>query len=202
MISQITAESFNPASLDMSTAASVWPALVSTPPSHAIRGNTCPGLTISPCLKFGFIAAVTVSALSNAEMPVVMLVLDSIEMVNAVVFFFQLSGFIKGSFNSSALVSDIDRQIKPLPWVAMKLICSGLQREAGIIKSPSFSLSSLSTRIYILPLRASSIIFSIFVKSDINLTTYVFEEWAYLASISTSRFKISFFLYVWISVCL
>ena len=51
----------------------------------------------------------------NAEMPVVMLVLDSIETVNAVVFFFQLSGFINGSFNSSALVSDIDKQIKPLP---------------------------------------------------------------------------------------
>ena len=57
-------------------------------------------------------AAFTVSALSNAEMPVVILVLDSIETVKAVVFFFQLSGFINGSFNSSALVSEIDKQIK------------------------------------------------------------------------------------------
>jgi len=40
IISQITAESFNPANLEISTAASVCPALVKTPPSQAINGNT------------------------------------------------------------------------------------------------------------------------------------------------------------------
>jgi len=88
IISHITAESFKPANRDISTAASVWPALVSTPPSQAINGKMWPGLIISPGLKLGLIAALTVSARSKAEIPVVIFLLDSIDTVNAVVFFF------------------------------------------------------------------------------------------------------------------
>ena len=77
---------------------------------------------MSPGLKSGLIAALTVSARSCADIPVVIFLLDSIETVKAVVFFFQLSGFIKGSFSSLALDSEIERQIKPLPWVAIKFI--------------------------------------------------------------------------------
>ena len=70
---------------------------------------------MSPGLKSGLIAALTVSARSKAEIPVVIFLQDSIETVNAVVFFFQLSGFIKGSLSSLALDSEIDRHIRPLP---------------------------------------------------------------------------------------
>ena len=44
MISQITADGLTPASRATSTAASVWPARTSTPPSRAIRGKMWPGI--------------------------------------------------------------------------------------------------------------------------------------------------------------
>ena len=71
MISQITADGFKPASLDISTAASVCPALTSTPPSFALRGNTWPGVARSLGPDNGFIAVEIVNALSCAEIPVV-----------------------------------------------------------------------------------------------------------------------------------
>ena len=83
------------------------------------------------------------------------------ETVNAVRSFFLLLGFISGNSNSSIRCFVIDRQISPLPYFAIKLIASGVAIWAGIIKSPSFSLPGSSTRIYILPFRASSIISSI-----------------------------------------
>ena len=46
MISQITPEGLRPASRATSTAASVWPARTSTPPSRATSGKTWPGETI------------------------------------------------------------------------------------------------------------------------------------------------------------
>jgi hypothetical protein len=57
--------------LDISTDASVWPALTKTPPSFAIIGKTCPGETISFFLTFFFDAILIVFALSLAEIPVV-----------------------------------------------------------------------------------------------------------------------------------
>ena len=48
IISHITAEGFKPANLDISTAASVCPALTRTPPYLSFRGITCPGVAISP----------------------------------------------------------------------------------------------------------------------------------------------------------
>ena len=45
---------------------------------------------MSPGLKSGLIAALTVSARSKAEIPVVIFLQDSIETVNAVVFFFPI----------------------------------------------------------------------------------------------------------------
>ena len=58
-----------------------------------------------------------------------------------------------------------DKQIKPLPCVAIKLIALSSTFDAGIIKSPSFSRFSSSTMITILPNFWSSIISSIL---DIN----------------------------------
>ena len=59
------------------------------------------------------------------------------------------------------------RQIRPRPYVAMKLITSGVAICAGMTRSPSFSRSSSSTRINIRPFRASSMISSIEEKIQI-----------------------------------
>ena len=53
MTSQITALGLIFASLDISTEASVCPALSKTPPDLATNGNTCPGETMS--LFFAFL---------------------------------------------------------------------------------------------------------------------------------------------------
>jgi hypothetical protein len=52
------------------------------------------------------------------------------------------------------------RQMRPRPWVAMKLIFSGVAIWAGTTRSPSFSRSSWSTRMNMRPLRASSMMSS------------------------------------------
>ena len=53
MISQITPDGLSPASREMSTAASVWPARTSTPPGCARSGNTWPGVTMSSARALG-----------------------------------------------------------------------------------------------------------------------------------------------------
>ena len=67
-----------------STAASVWPARTSTPPSRARSGKMWPGRARSDGLVFGLIAARTVAARSAAEMPVLVPRLASIATQNAV----------------------------------------------------------------------------------------------------------------------
>ena len=47
----------------------------------------------------------------------------------------------------------IDRQIRPRPYRAMKLIASGVTFSAAIVRSPSFSRSSSSTTMIIWPAR-------------------------------------------------
>ena len=56
------------------------------------------------------------------------------------------------------------KQIKPLPYFAIKFIFLALQSDEDIIKSPSFSLFSSSTKINMPPLLAMAIMFSIGVK--------------------------------------
>ena len=58
--SQITALGFNFANLDISTEASVWPALSRTPPVFATNGKTCPGETICFFEELGLIATLIV----------------------------------------------------------------------------------------------------------------------------------------------
>ena len=100
-------------------------------------------------------------ALSFAEIPVVIPFLASIETVNAVWFRDLLTGDIKGKFNLFAWTVSIAKQINPLPCIAIKLIFFELESVVDIIKSPSFSLFSSSTRMYIPPCLAIWIIFSI-----------------------------------------
>ena len=59
------------ANLQRSIAASVCPERISTPPSRAISGKTCPGRTKSAAPLFGLARARTVLQRSSAEMPVV-----------------------------------------------------------------------------------------------------------------------------------
>ena len=142
-------------SLEISTDASVWPALSKTPPFLATIGNTCPGDTISLFLTLGLIAVLIVFARSCAEIPVVTPFLASIEIVNAVCILDLLFEDINGNFKLSTCFFVKAKQIKPLPCFAMKLILLELHLEPGIIKSPSFSLFLSSTNINILPFLAS-----------------------------------------------
>ena len=52
-----------------STTASVWPALLSTPSSTAIKGNICPGLPKSSGLISTWTKALIVADRSLAEIP-------------------------------------------------------------------------------------------------------------------------------------
>ncbi len=169
MISQITPDGLRPASRAMSTPASVWPVRTSTPPSRAISGKTCPGVTMSFDPLVGSIATETVRARSGAEMPVVTPSLASIETVKAVCNRVALCCAISGSFNCSTRSRVSARQIRPRPYLAMKLIAAGVAICAGMTRSPSFSRSSSSTRMNLRPLRASSMISSIGDMTSIKL---------------------------------
>src|SRR5471030_607140 len=154
--SQITPLGSKPAMRARSQAASVWPARARVPPGWAISGKMWPGLTMSSALASLAAAACTVRARSAAEMPVVTPVVASIDTVNLVPKPEPLRGAINGSFSSSQRSRLIGMQIRPRACLAMKLMCSGLQHSAAMIRSPSFSRSSSSMRMTILPWRISS----------------------------------------------
>ena len=90
--------------------------------TDAINGNVWPGETISSLLQLLLIAIDIVCALSAAEIPVLIPSFASIEIVNAVKSFFWFEGFIKGSSSSFILCFVNAKQIKPLPYFALKLI--------------------------------------------------------------------------------
>src|SRR6185312_5964455 len=58
--------------------------------------------------------------------------------------------------NRRQISASSERQIRPRPCVAMKLMASGVILSAAIVRSPSFSRSSSSTTTRILPCRKSS----------------------------------------------
>ena len=96
-------------------------------------------------------AACTVRARSAAEMPVVTPSRASMETVNLVPKPLPLARTISGRSSCSQRSLDIGMQIRPRPKRAMKLIASGVTCSAAITRSPSFSRSSSSIRITILP---------------------------------------------------
>ena len=158
IISTIAPAGFSPASLAKSMAASVWPVLRSTPPSFALSGKICPGLLKSKGFMEGSTNAFTVFALSLAEMPVVTpCPLRSMEIVKAVSIGSVLLPTIISSCNSLQRLSVMGVQIRPRPWVAIKLMISGVIFSAAATKSPSFSRSSSSTTIITLPCLISAI---------------------------------------------
>ena len=179
-ISQITPVGCSPANSARSHVASVWPARTSTPPGFEISGKTWPGCTTSSGRALRAVATRTVCARSAAEMPVVTPLAASMETVNAVLCCARLSATISGKFNCRACASVSGMQIRPRPCVAIKLIASGVTKSAAMMRSPSFSRSSSSTRTTILPRRISSII------SCVVAIVMVFTLRRYLVLLSVS----------------
>src|SRR3954468_12839364 len=146
--------------------AAVAPARARAPPRRARSGETCPGRARSRGLVVGSIAVSTVTARSAAEIPVVTPCLASMgtqkAVPNEVVFELTASG----SSSSSSRSPSIDRQIWPRPYLAMKLITSGVTFSAAIVRSPSFSRSSSSTTMIMRPSRMASMAFSIGANGD------------------------------------
>ena len=112
---------------------------------------------------------------------------------NGVSLLLQSSG---GGSSSSQRSSVRQRQISPRPCLAMKLIASGVANSAAIVRSPSFSRSSSSTTITILPWRMSSIASSM-VANGALLSSISFQcspgrrRSTYFARTSVSRFTLS-----------
>jgi hypothetical protein len=113
MISQITPAGLRPAMRLMSTAASVWPARTSTPPSLATSGKDVAGETTSSTPLVGSTATAMVWARSWAEMPVVTPSRASMETVKAVPWPDWLSLAIGGRRSWRARSAVIERQIRP-----------------------------------------------------------------------------------------
>ena len=162
MISQITPAGIRPASRARSTAASVWPARSSTPPSLAFSGKTWPGWTRSLGRRVRVhrhldrVRAV-VRPRSRSSLPR----RASTETVKAVSNGDSFLAAIRSRPSSSQRSAVSERQISPRPWVAMKLIASGVANCAAIVRSPSFSRFSSSQTTTIRPRRISSIASSI-----------------------------------------
>ena len=136
--------------------ASVWPARISTPPSTACKGKMWPGCTKSLATAPGATAACTVRARSAAEIPVVTPSEASMEAVKAVPFLSPLRAVMGGSCSSSQRARVSVRQIRPRPKRAMKLMAWSVTWSAASTRSPSFSRSSSSTKMTILPARMSA----------------------------------------------
>lgn len=115
MISQMTPAGSRPASMARSVAASVWPALRRTPPSADWRGKMWPGLTRASGLVSGSARRFTVRARSAAEMPVVMPLAASTEMVKAVLSASVFLLLICGRSRFSACSEVMGAQMSPRP---------------------------------------------------------------------------------------
>ena len=66
---------------------------------------------------------------------------------------FALSSTMSGSRRVRTFSSVSERQMRPRPYFAMKFTASGVTFSAAMQRSPSFSRSSSSVRITILPAR-------------------------------------------------
>ena len=156
MISQMAPAGARPAARARSTAASVWPVRTSTPPERARNGNTWPGRARSSGRVCGSTAARMVAARSGAEMPVDVLALASMPTHMAVPVRDEFCCTCNGMSSVSRRSGVIARQMRPRPCVAMKLMASGVTSSAAIVRSPSFSRSSSSTTMIILPARIAA----------------------------------------------
>ena len=175
IISQIVPADFNPASLAKSTAASVWPALFRTPPGIALKGKTCPGLLKSSALVSSETTVLMVSALSLADIPVVILPFAPMLIVKAVPSLEVLDSVMSSIMSSSSLSLSHGIHIRPRPFLDIKLIASAVTFSAAITRSPSFSLSASSTTITIRPDFMSSNAFS--MLENLIIISYLLLCW-------------------------
>ena len=161
MTSQQRPHSFMPARRIRSTVASVWPFRTRTPPFLATSGNMWPGLRKSAGLAFSSRHFMAVNDRSKAEIPVVVSTW-SMETVKAVLWLSVFSATIWWAFSLSAISLLMGIQISPLPYVAIKLMFSGVACSPAQMKSPSFSRSGSSVTRMIFPsfrhVSASSIV--------------------------------------------
>src|SRR5215831_7567212 len=127
-----------------------------TPPVRDRSGNMWPGRARSDGRVAGSSATRTVAARSLAEMPVLVCPLASIDTQNAVSNRELFCDTISGISSSSRRSGVIERQMRPRPYLAMKLIASGVIFSAAIVRSPSFSRFASSTTMTILPARMDS----------------------------------------------
>ena len=129
--SQITPTGGSPASLQRSTAASVWPERISTPPSLAISGKTWPGRTKSAAPMLPLASARTVLERCSAEMPVVRPCWTSTETVKAVPSGASLAATIGERLRRVASALVTGAQTMPQVLRMMKAIFSGVQSDGG-----------------------------------------------------------------------
>ena len=160
-ISTMTAAGSRPASRARSQPASVWPARVSTPPGCAINGKMWPGWRKSLGCAPGAAAAWMVRARSCAEIPVVTPSAASIEIVKFVVWCTSVLLTINGNRSCSQRVRVNVRQMRPRPYLAMKLTSSARTFVAAMTRSPSFSRSSSSRMTTISPARIAATMSSV-----------------------------------------
>ena len=99
-----------------------------------------------------------VCARSAAEMPVVTPLAASIDTVKLVPCTERFVGTIGARLRRCAWLSVIGMQTRPRPCFAMKLTFSAVTKSAAKMRSPSFSRSSSSTRITMLPALTSAMI--------------------------------------------
>jgi len=102
-----------------STAASVWPDRMRTPPSRAMSGNTWPGRAKSAAPALGLARARTVLVRSSAEIPVVRPWRTSTDTVNAVDSGASLSATIGARLRRRATARVIGAQTMPEVWRTM-----------------------------------------------------------------------------------
>ncbi len=146
-ISTIAPAGRRPARRARSTAASVWPLRVRTPPGRARSGKMCPGRTKSSGPVTPSASSWSVVARSAAEMPVLTpcAAEASTETVNAVFIDSVLSSTICGRRSRSSSSPSMGAQIRPRHSLIMKATISGVAFSAAMTRSPSFSRSSSST---------------------------------------------------------
>ena len=129
-------------------------------------------------------AAITVVALSAADIPVVTPSAASIEVVKAVPSSVPLCLTICSRPSFLQRSSLMARQIKPLACVAIKFMALGSPFSAAKTRSPSFSLSSSSIRITILPCAISLMISWMLFSSMINIWVLELSFYLYLKLLS------------------
>ena len=116
-----------------------------------------------------------VRALSTAEIPVVIPSFASIDTVNPVPCFARLLLVIMGKLSLSHFSGERGRQTNPLALLIMKLIFLSSINSAAQTRSPSFSLSSSSSKITILPSAMSSISSLVALNSIVLCKSLIFK---------------------------